>query len=201
MFEFSCNILQKNPKELCGQPNNVCPSLEPFSFILWFPATSTPHTGCCSPGAFKLHWPAKTQVSLTNTMTTWVCPCAFCHPNIQHTHSWNEKLMKQCFILKTGGGIKKKKTGKFHSPLKDCHAYFEKRQYEKWSQDLGSYRNGFESQGSYLLYASYPRNLSIPQLQNESNGNFIAGDSCRVKWRQICENAQGMTDRTIVSST
>ena len=121
MYEFSCNILQKNPKELCGQPNNFCPSLEPFSFILWFPATSTPHTGCCSPGAFKLHWPEKTQVSLPNTMTKWVCPRAFCHPNIQHTHSWNKKLMKQCFILKTG---------KFHSPLKDCHAYFEKRQYE-----------------------------------------------------------------------
>ena len=156
MFEFSCNILQKNPKELFGQPSDFCPLLEPLSFILWFPAMSTPHTGCWSLGAFKLHWPEKSQASLTNAMTKCVCLRAFFYLNIQCTHSWNEKLMKQCFILKTG---------KFHSPLKDYHAYFEKCQYEKWSQDLGSYRNGFESQVCHLLCASYPRNLSIPNFK------------------------------------
>ena len=128
-------------------------------------------------------------------------PMCFLPPEHTTHTQLKRKTHEAMLYFKNWRGDKKKKTGKFHSPLKDCHAYFEKRQYEKWSQDLGSYRNGFESQGSYLLCASYPRNLSIPQLQNESNGNFIAGDSCRVKWRQICENAQGMTDRTIVSST
>ena len=93
------------------------------------------------------------------------------------------------------------KNWKISQSTEGLSCLFWKTSIWKWSQDLGSYRNGFESQGSYLLCASYPRNLSIPQLQNESNGNFIAGDSCRVKWRQIYENSQGMTDRTIVSST